>query len=167
VSGWISDHVPRRKIILAGGYALAGVTAVFLMAAPRSLWLLGLIFRAGGTICGNRRGAGGFAGGGIATEGAARNGVWDVSGSECGGRFCVKHGSGIFVGGGFGEGRVFVFGGIVFCWGVHDFAVEGERIRARGVLSLPASLQLAQKPALHVKPRLGRRPLQRHEARQH
>jgi hypothetical protein len=26
-SGWISDHVPRRKIILAGGYALACVTA--------------------------------------------------------------------------------------------------------------------------------------------
>ncbi|MGB7467213.1 MAG: MFS transporter [Candidatus Acidiferrum sp.] len=52
VSGWISDHVPRRKIILAGGYALAGVTAVFLMAAPSSLWLLGLIFVLAGLYVG-------------------------------------------------------------------------------------------------------------------
>ena len=100
-------------------------------------------FPPGGIVCGNRRGAGGFAGRGIDTEGAARNGVWDAGGGECGGRFCVERGSGILVGGGFGEGGVFVFGGIVFCWGIHDFAVEGERIRARGVLSLPASLQLA------------------------
>jgi MFS family permease len=52
VSGWISDHVPRRKIILAGGYALASVTAVFLMAAPSSLWLLGLIFVLAGLYVG-------------------------------------------------------------------------------------------------------------------
>jgi MFS family permease len=52
VSGWISDHVPRRKIILAGGYALAGVMAVFLMAAPSSLWLLGLIFVLAGLYVG-------------------------------------------------------------------------------------------------------------------
>jgi len=52
VSGWISDHVPRRKIILAGGYALAGVTAVFLMAAPSSLWLLSLIFVLAGLYVG-------------------------------------------------------------------------------------------------------------------
>ena len=52
VSGWISDHVPRRKIILAGGYGLAGVTAVFLMAAPSSLWLLGLIFVLAGLYVG-------------------------------------------------------------------------------------------------------------------
>jgi MFS family permease len=52
VSGWISDHVPRRKIILAGGYALAGVTAVLLMAAPSSLWLLSLIFVLAGLYVG-------------------------------------------------------------------------------------------------------------------
>jgi len=52
VSGWISDHVPHRKIILAGGYALAGVTAVFLMAAPSSLWLLVLIFALAGLYVG-------------------------------------------------------------------------------------------------------------------
>ena len=52
VSGWISDHVPHRKIILSGGYALAGVTAVFLMAAPSSLWLLVLIFALAGLYVG-------------------------------------------------------------------------------------------------------------------
>jgi MFS family permease len=52
VSGWISDHVPRRKLVLAAGYALAGVTAIFLMAAPSSLWLLGAIFVLAGLYVG-------------------------------------------------------------------------------------------------------------------
>ncbi len=52
LSGWMSDHVPRRKVILASGYALAGVTAIFLMAAPSSLWLLGLIFVLAGLYVG-------------------------------------------------------------------------------------------------------------------
>ena len=48
VSGWISDHVPHRKAILAGGYALAGVTAIFLTTTPAALWLLvGLFMLAG------------------------------------------------------------------------------------------------------------------------
>lgn len=51
-SGWISDHVRHRKVILAGGYALAGVTALFLMAAPSSLWLLGVIFVLAGLYVG-------------------------------------------------------------------------------------------------------------------
>jgi MFS family permease len=51
-SGWISDHVPRRRVILAAGYALAGVTAIFLMAAPSSLWLLGVIFVLAGLYVG-------------------------------------------------------------------------------------------------------------------
>ena len=51
-SGWVSDHVPRRKVILAGGYALAGVTAILLMATPSSLWLLGLIFVLAGLFVG-------------------------------------------------------------------------------------------------------------------
>src|SRR5271154_3632260 len=41
-SGWLSDHVPHRKLILAAGYALAGVTAILLTAAPRQFWLLAL-----------------------------------------------------------------------------------------------------------------------------
>ena len=51
-SGWISDHVPRRKIILAGGSALAGLTAIFLMATPSSLWLLVVIFLLAGSYVG-------------------------------------------------------------------------------------------------------------------
>jgi len=44
VSGWISDIVPHRKAILAGGYALAGVTAILLTTTPTSIWLLGGLF---------------------------------------------------------------------------------------------------------------------------
>jgi MFS family permease len=51
-SGWISDHVPHRKIILAVGYALAGVTAILLTMAPHSLWLLGVIFILAGLYVG-------------------------------------------------------------------------------------------------------------------
>ncbi len=51
-SGWISDHVPNRKVILAGGYALAGVTAIFLTMAPSSSWLLGVIFVLAGLYVG-------------------------------------------------------------------------------------------------------------------
>ena len=52
VSGWISDHVPHRKAILAGGYALAGVTAIFLTTTPASLWLLGGLFVLAGIYVG-------------------------------------------------------------------------------------------------------------------
>jgi MFS family permease len=51
-SGWISDHVPHRKIVLAAGYALAGVTAILLTMAPHSLWLLGVIFILAGLYVG-------------------------------------------------------------------------------------------------------------------
>jgi MFS family permease len=44
LSGWISDHVPHRKVILAVGYALAGVTAILLTTSPQHLWLLAVIF---------------------------------------------------------------------------------------------------------------------------
>ncbi|MGB2622268.1 MAG: MFS transporter [Candidatus Acidiferrum sp.] len=43
-SGWLSDHVPQRKIVLAAGYGLAGVTAILLSMGTHSLWLLGVIF---------------------------------------------------------------------------------------------------------------------------
>jgi len=51
-SGWISDHVPHRKLILATGYALAGVTAVLLTFSPHSLWPLVLIFILAGLYVG-------------------------------------------------------------------------------------------------------------------
>jgi MFS family permease len=43
-SGWLSDHLPNRKVVLAAGYALAGVTAILLCTGTHSLWLLALIF---------------------------------------------------------------------------------------------------------------------------
>jgi MFS family permease len=52
ISGWISDHVRRRKTILAGGYALAGVTAIFLTTAPHRLLLLVPIFAFAGLYVG-------------------------------------------------------------------------------------------------------------------
>jgi MFS family permease len=44
LSGWLSDHVPSRKAILAAGYSLAGITAILLCIGTSSLWLLALIF---------------------------------------------------------------------------------------------------------------------------
>jgi len=50
--GWISDIVPHRKAILAGGYTLAGVTAIFLTTTPASVWLLGGLFVLAGIYVG-------------------------------------------------------------------------------------------------------------------
>src|SRR5215469_7271802 len=52
VSGWLSDHVPHRKAVLAGGYALAGVTAVLLTTTPASLWLIAGLFALAGIYVG-------------------------------------------------------------------------------------------------------------------
>ena len=52
LSGWLSDFVPHRKAILAGGYALAGVTAIFLTTTPASIWLLGGLFVLAGIYVG-------------------------------------------------------------------------------------------------------------------
>jgi len=52
ISGWISDHVPHRKAILAGGYALAGITAILLTTAPHRLGLLAPVFALAGVYVG-------------------------------------------------------------------------------------------------------------------
>jgi MFS family permease len=52
VSGWISDVLPHRKLVLAGGYGLAGVTAILLTTTPTSLWLLGGMFVLAGIYVG-------------------------------------------------------------------------------------------------------------------
>jgi MFS family permease len=52
VSGWLSDHVPHRKIVLAAGYGLAVVTALLLCTATHSLWLLAGIFVLAGLYIG-------------------------------------------------------------------------------------------------------------------
>jgi MFS family permease len=52
VSGWLSDRVPHRKIVLAAGYGLAVVTALLLCTATHSLWLLAGIFALAGLYIG-------------------------------------------------------------------------------------------------------------------
>jgi MFS family permease len=52
LSGWLSDHVPRRKAVLAAGYALAGITALLLCTGTHSLWLLAVIFVLAGLYVG-------------------------------------------------------------------------------------------------------------------
>lgn len=51
-SGWLSDRVRERKLVLAGGYALAGITSILLCTATHSLWLLGMIFVLAGLYAG-------------------------------------------------------------------------------------------------------------------
>ena len=52
LSGWISDHMKHRKLVLSTGYALAGVTAILLMFAPSTFWPLVLIFILAGLYVG-------------------------------------------------------------------------------------------------------------------
>ena len=52
LSGWLSDHVPNRKAVLAAGYALAGITALLLSTGTHSLWLLAGIFVLAGLYIG-------------------------------------------------------------------------------------------------------------------
>ena len=52
LSGWLSDHVPQRKIVLAAGYTLAGITAILLTTATAHLWLLAIIFIVAGLYVG-------------------------------------------------------------------------------------------------------------------
>src|SRR5438445_10458691 len=51
-SGWLSDHIPHRKAVLAAGYSLAGVTAILLCAGTNSLSLLAVIFILAGLYIG-------------------------------------------------------------------------------------------------------------------
>jgi MFS family permease len=52
LSGWLSDHVSNRKFVLAGGYVLAGVTAILLCSGTHSPWLLVVIFILAGLYIG-------------------------------------------------------------------------------------------------------------------
>lgn len=52
LSGWLSDHVANRKVVLAAGYALAGVTAILLCIGTHSLSLLAVIFILAGLYIG-------------------------------------------------------------------------------------------------------------------
>jgi MFS family permease len=52
MSGWISDHVPQRKIVLSTGYTVAGVTGILLTTATHQLWFLAVIFVLAGLYMG-------------------------------------------------------------------------------------------------------------------
>ncbi len=52
LSGWLSDHLPHRRAVLAAGYGLAVVTALLLCTGTHSLWLLGGIFVLAGLYIG-------------------------------------------------------------------------------------------------------------------
>lgn len=52
VSGWLSDHVPHRRVVLAAGYGLAVLTALLLCTGTHSRWLLGGIFVLAGLYIG-------------------------------------------------------------------------------------------------------------------
>jgi MFS family permease len=51
-SGWLSDKVQKRNVVLAAGYFLAGITAILLCTSAHSIWLLGVIFVLGGLYFG-------------------------------------------------------------------------------------------------------------------
>ena len=52
LSGWLSDHVPHRRAVLAAGYGLAVVTALLLCTGTHALWLLGIISALAGLYIG-------------------------------------------------------------------------------------------------------------------
>jgi MFS family permease len=54
VSGWLSDQVPSRKVILAAGYGLAVITALLLCTGTHSLVLLSFIFILAGIYFGTQ-----------------------------------------------------------------------------------------------------------------
>jgi MFS family permease len=47
VAGWLADRFDKRRL-LAGGYALAAVMAVAIIALPVNVWTLALVFAVGG-----------------------------------------------------------------------------------------------------------------------
>jgi MFS family permease len=51
-SGWLSDHVPQRNVVLAAGYFLAAITAILLSRSTHSIWVIGAIFILGGLYSG-------------------------------------------------------------------------------------------------------------------
>jgi len=50
--GWLSDHAPKRKAVLAAGYGLALAMAVLLASGPKSVPLLAVAFALAGIVVG-------------------------------------------------------------------------------------------------------------------
>ena len=47
IAGWLADHF-RKPLLLATGYTLAAIMAVFIVVMPTTVWMLGIIFVLGG-----------------------------------------------------------------------------------------------------------------------
>jgi len=52
LGGWLSDHVPQRRGVLAAGYGLAVVMALLLVSGPKSVPLLAVVFALAGIVVG-------------------------------------------------------------------------------------------------------------------
>jgi MFS family permease len=52
LGGWLSDHVPQRRAVLATGYGLAVVMALVLVLGPKSVALLAPVFALAGIVVG-------------------------------------------------------------------------------------------------------------------
>jgi len=52
MGGWLSDHVPQRRIVLAIGYSLAVVMALLLVAGPKTVPALAVLFALAGIVVG-------------------------------------------------------------------------------------------------------------------
>jgi len=52
LGGWLGDHVPRRTVVLGGGYGLAVVMAVLLALRPGQIPLLAAVFVLAGMVVG-------------------------------------------------------------------------------------------------------------------
>jgi MFS family permease len=52
LGGWLSDHVPQRRAVLAAGYGLAVVMALILVLGPKSVPLLAVVFALAGIVVG-------------------------------------------------------------------------------------------------------------------
>jgi MFS family permease len=52
LGGWLSDHVPQRRVVLAIGYGLAVVMAILLLSGPKTVPLLAVVFAVAGVVVG-------------------------------------------------------------------------------------------------------------------
>jgi len=52
LGGWLSDHLPQRRGVLAAGYGLAVVMALLLVSGPKSIPLLAVVFALAGIVVG-------------------------------------------------------------------------------------------------------------------
>ena len=52
LGGWLSDHVPQRRVVLAIGYGFAVVMALLLVSGPKTVSSLAVVFAVAGFVVG-------------------------------------------------------------------------------------------------------------------